>query len=392
MAIDESEASREGGATPEETMRCYRGLLEQAVEGVWVADLETHEIVDVNSAFCELVGYDRQELLGRPIDGFIDRSSEELRLYLKRLKKDGGLPPVEGHWRNRDGETIQVQITSRLIRTPERRLVCTMGRDIREKKRLEAQLELTDRLASIGTLASGIAHELNNPLSYILTNLHVLREEIDELIESGERPDYEEWKQVLAQSRRGVDRMKRIVDDLRSFYRTGDHRLELLKVQNILEAVKGLAMSELSEDADIVEEHEPAPPIEANRSALEQAFLNILINAVQALPEQSHEHDERHQITIRSGETTQGGAWVEIADTGVGIPPEELERIFDPFYTTKPVDEGTGLGLSMAHSIIHSFGGEIWVDSEVGEGSRFRIELPAPGASEISADSITPFP
>jgi PAS domain S-box-containing protein len=366
----------------------YRALAEQAVEGIWIADLDTQEIVDVNPAFCKYVGYERDEILGSPIGQFIDRTPEELGFFGEQLRQKGALPPTEGRWINRSGEIIHVRITANLIQQDDRDLVCTIGRDISEEKRLHEQLALTDRLASPGTLAAGIAHEINNPLSYVNTNLHFLEEEITELeadaVEDRQRVD--EWLDVLEQSKRGINRMQRIVNDLRSFYRADSHEVTLVDVEEIFDPIVGLVTAEIPAGAELIEEYGDVPHVRANPGALSQVFLNVLVNAIQSLPDERNGRSDR--ITIRTRETDRGGVAIAIADTGVGIPEEDRTRIFDPFFTTKPVDVGTGLGLSMSHSIVQSFGGEITFETEVGEGTTFYIVLPAPGESELSAESI----
>ena len=364
----------------------YRAVAEQAVEGIWIAEIDTQEIVDVNPAFCHYVGYERDELLGKPIGQFIDRTPEELELFGERLRQTGSLPPTEGRWVNRDGEIIHVRITANLIHQDDRDLVCTIGRDISEEMRLHEQLALTDRLASIGTLAAGIAHEINNPLSYVNTNLHFLEEEISEL-EAGPLSDRtDEWLEVLEQSKRGIDRMQRIVNDLRSFYRADGHDVTLVDVEEVFDPIVGLVTAEVPAGAELIEEYGDVPRVRANTGALGQVFLNVLVNAIQALPEERNGRNDR--VTIRTSETDDGGVDIAISDTGVGIPQEDRNRIFDPFFTTKPVDVGTGLGLSMSHSIVQSFGGEISFETEVDAGTTFHIVLPMPEDSELSADSV----
>ena len=381
----EVEERREAERAARESEQLYRALIEQAIEGVWVAELETHEIVDANPAFCDYVGHSREELIGRRIDDFLDRTDEEMAFFERKIREEGEVGPMEGGWITPDGEVVDVQVTANLIRLPDRDLVCTIGRDVRDKRRLQAQLEMSDRLASIGTLAAGIAHELNNPLAYLITNLHYLEEETERWREAGEPPDLEEWRTVLSQSKGGVERMRKIVDDLRAFYRSENHEVEGVDVRDIVDAVLELATSDLPEGAEVVKEYGDVPLIEANSAALEQAFLNILVNAVQALGE-AEVREREHRIEIETERTDDGAVAVAISDTGVGIAPDHLDRVFDPFFTTKPVDVGTGLGLSMAHSIIHSFGGEITVESEEGVGSTFRVYLPTNGEVERSME------
>ncbi len=258
--------------------------------------------------------------------------------------------------------------------------------DVTERNRLKAGLALADRMASVGTLAAGVAHEMNNPLTYVTANLAHARDVIERSAAPGARPDVatlvDELRGALDDAQQGADRVARIVRDLKTFSRDDESR-QPVDVRVALASALHLARSELKRRARVVEDVEPVPLVDASESRLGQVFLNLLVNAAQAIPDGS---PERHQIRVS---TRLHDGWVEISveDTGCGIPREVLARIFDPFFTTKPVGTGTGLGLAICHEIVAAFGGDIGVESEVGEGTRFTVRLRPSAAGAIPASA-----
>jgi len=247
--------------------------------------------------------------------------------------------------------------------------------DVTERNRLKASLALADRMASVGTLAAGVAHEMNNPLTYVTANLAHARDVIERTAALRGAPA--EVSSLMGQLRgalddalQGADRVARIVRDLKTFSRDDESRRPV-DARAALESALQLARGEIKRRARIVRDLQPVPPVDASESRLGQVFLNLLVNAAQAIPDGAA---ERNEIRVASG---VHDGWVEISveDTGCGIPPDVLGRIFDPFFTTKPVGTGTGLGLAICHEIVAAFGGEIGVDSEVGQGSRFTVRL-----------------
>ncbi|MBI1905467.1 MAG: histidine kinase [Rhodocyclales bacterium] len=269
-------------------------------------------------------------------------------------------------------------------------------------KKLEdahVQLLQSEKLASIGQLAAGVAHEINNPIGFVNSNLGTLRKYVNELLslidmfnttvapllESnpaiGQRlvdlhsdADFDFMRNdvlsLIEESINGTSRVRKIVQDLRNFSRTGEIEFEQADLHAGLDSTLNVVWNEIRFRADVVREYGELPLVECRPSQINQVFLNLLINASQAIPEQEH-----GSITIRSG-CSDAEAWVSISDTGIGIPPEVVSRIFDPFFTTKPVGKGTGLGLSLSYGIIDGHGGRIEVDSQPGRGSTFTVWLP----------------
>jgi PAS domain S-box-containing protein len=247
--------------------------------------------------------------------------------------------------------------------------------DVTERNRLKAGLALADRMASVGTLAAGVAHEMNNPLTYVTANLAHARELIETAATlRGAPPELPSLlgplRGALDDALQGADRVARIVKDLKTFSRDDERRLPV-DARAALESALQLARGEIRKRARLVRDLEDVPLVDGSESRLGQVFLNLLVNAAQAIPDGA---PERHEIRV-SSRVRDGWVEISVADTGCGIPREVLGRIFDPFFTTKPVGTGTGLGLAICHEIVAAFGGEIGVESEVGHGSRFTVRL-----------------
>jgi PAS domain S-box-containing protein len=257
--------------------------------------------------------------------------------------------------------------------------------DVTERKRMNTRLEIADRMASIGTLAAGVAHELNNPLAYVLGNVEYSLDRLNELgpaaAAGGERAQeaLRECGTALDEARSGAERMRDIVADMKLFSRAGEDSRAPVQVGAALRAALSLADHEIRHRARIVLELEPVPPVLANESRLSQVFLNLLVNAAQAIPDG---HADRNEIRVTVRSDGAGRVQIAVRDTGCGIAREHRKRLFDPFFTTKPVGIGTGLGLSICHGIVTALGGEIDVESEVGKGTTFRVTLPA-AASDV---------
>jgi signal transduction histidine kinase len=251
-------------------------------------------------------------------------------------------------------------------------------------------------MASIGQLAAGVAHEINNPIGYVHSNLGTLREymtslfgmieayatalampdparHLEELRNQRQRLDIDfilgDLPQLLDESREGIERVTRIVQDLKEFSHVG--RNEAMRPSDLvkgLESTLNIVWNDLKYKVRLEKHYGTMPDVECHASEINQVFMNLLINAGQAI-------SERGTITLACGSEADE-AWITIADTGCGIAEEALGRIFDPFYTSKPIGSGTGLGLAISYRIIEKHHGRIEVDSRVGQGTTFRIVLP----------------
>jgi signal transduction histidine kinase len=246
-----------------------------------------------------------------------------------------------------------------------------------QQRRLDsAKVVQTERLAALGTLAAGLAHEINNPLTYVLLELEQAARMLPMLATADNRTTIDQLQRLMLDALDGASRIRDITTAIRTFSRPDSTRISPVDIRAPLDAAIKLAMNQIRHRARLTT-HYPDPLIVmANEGQLGQVFLNLLTNAAQAIPEG---HVDAHEIRV--GTTVdQDKVIVEISDSGAGIPPDLIGRIFEPFFSTKPVGKGTGLGLSISHSIVTAFGGQIAVSSEAGRGTTFRVLLPAAGA------------
>lgn len=305
--------------------------------------------------------------------------------------------------RNPDGaiayfDAVLTDISER--KTQEQALVANLAAQKVLNKRLEEahnQLLQAEKMASIGQLAAGIAHELNNPIGFVHSNLGTLDGYLHDLIDIvdtydkhcsaprdvvqiraavaqlKEERDFafvrEDIFNLLAESKDGLTRVRKIVQDLKGFSRVGEQEWQWSDLHQGLDSTLNIVWNELKYKCQVIKEYGDLPPVFCLISQLNQVFMNLLVNAGQAIESQG-------SITIRTGRCGDDGVFVEISDTGKGIPPEHLNRIFEPFFTTKPIGKGTGLGLSLSYGIVTKHHGRIEVSSTPGQGSSFRVIVP----------------
>ncbi|MGC4094828.1 MAG: response regulator [Polyangiaceae bacterium] len=256
--------------------------------------------------------------------------------------------------------------------------------DVTEKRQLKQQAELNDRLAALGTLAAGVAHEVNNPLSYIIGNqlfaqgeLAEIDQQLSQLAPEIAGPIREKLGVVgaaLRDASSGAERVRSIMVDLKMLGRPNPARHRSIDLRTLLDGALKMTLTRVTERARVVREFGECPMVRGDEVRLTQVFVNLLINAAHAIPAGKPDSNEVRIVTRTSA---RGTAEVEIRDTGSGISKEMIPRIFEPFFTTRGLETGTGLGLSISHGIISSLGGTIEVDSRVGAGSSFRVLLPA---------------
>ncbi len=268
------------------------------------------------------------------------------------------------------------------IRDEEGKVVGALGvsTDVTDRVRMAAQLARAERLASVGLLAAGVAHEVNNPLAYVIGNLDLLAKRIQSATASELEAGRGELVAMLRDAREGTLRMRDIVRDLKVFSGEGDRKRIAVDVRGALEGALRIAGNEIRHRARLALDIHRLPAVRGDEGRLGQLFLNLLINAAQAIPEGASEKNEI-RVAAKAAPAGPGreGPWVcvEISDTGIGMSSDVLAKIFDPFFTTKPVGSGTGLGLSICHAIVTDAGGRIEVDSHPGRGSTFRVWFPA---------------
>jgi PAS domain S-box-containing protein len=253
--------------------------------------------------------------------------------------------------------------------------------EVTERVAMQNRLLQSERLASMGTLSAMVAHEINNPLTYVLGNLDLVATRLSD----PRAPAAREIAQWVKLAQEGAGRVQRIVRGLQAFSRQDDDRAEPTDVCAALERALEMVDNVIRHRARIVRNLESVPPVFANDLRLGQVFVNLLLNAAQAIPEGHHDANEIRVRTQHDEKTS--AVVVTVEDTGSGIAPEVKSRIFEPFFTTKPIGAGTGLGLSICHGIIRGFGGSIEVESQLGEGAAFRVRLPA-SRRALTSDAV----
>jgi PAS domain S-box-containing protein len=271
-----------------------------------------------------------------------------------------------------------------------------VGEDVTEREELRARVAIADRMASLGTLAAGVAHEMKNPLAYVLASLDFAARQaqaIGRLFEArgegGPPAEIDLLEQSIAQAREGAERVNAIAKDLRTFARAEEDARAAIDVTAVLESSIRMVWHEIRHRARLVRDFGEVPRVLANEARLGQVFINLLVNAAHAIPEQRAAANEIRVIARRD---QAGRAVIEVKDTGSGISEEHLGRIFDPFFTTKPAGSGLGLGLSICHGIVTALGGEISAESRVGEGSVLRVTLPPAPAKSDRPQPVKPAP
>jgi PAS domain S-box-containing protein len=336
----------------------YRTLVENAPDAIVVS--RNGIVLYANQAAANLLGYDDvSELVGKPMT-FLDKGSLEVMRYrIQQMVATGErLVPREYPARRRDGTEITAEIASTIIDLEGVPAVLAYARDVTERTRLRARLAHADRLASLGTMAAGVAHEINNPLAFMGLATEVL----------GRRVGPKEAK-LVAELREGVARIAGIVRDLRSFVRDDDEPAGPMALAAAIDAAERLVHHEIRPRGVLVKEYAALPPVVGVPRRIEQVFVNLFLNAAHALGERT---DGR--IVVRA-HVTDDRVVVSVEDDGSGIPQEMLPSIFEPFFTTRAGAAGTGLGLSISRDIVTRAGGELVATSTVGKGTTMKVTL-----------------
>jgi len=366
----------------------FRRLIELAPDAVWIND--GRRLLYVNDATARMLGYDSiaEVMALSPLD-IVHPDDHAPMIERSRAMMTTGLamPPREYRIRRRDGSIATTEVQSMPIDWEGEKAILGFARDVTARKEMETQLMRADRLAALGTLLAGIAHEMNNPLAYVMLGIEQAFSRVDEL--AVHTPQAARLREVLEDVRTGTARVAAVVRQLRATSRPETPERGPANVGAALNSALRIAGNELRHRARLAVELAEVPEIDGSAQRLEQVFLNLLVNATQALPEGRSEN----QINVRLYLAASDRIIVEVEDNGHGIAPELLPRIFDPFFTTKAVGVGMGLGLSICHGIVTAHGGTIDVDSELGRGTRFRVVLPVRRStvpSEVVAERSTP--
>jgi PAS domain S-box-containing protein len=365
----------------------YRQIVESTTDGIVKVDA-AGDIVFANRRFAAMLGCDVAELVGTSaFSGMGDSARQALQAALKTCA-EGGQVTQDTDLRRKDGVEVAVSLACSPVLDAEGRYAGALAsaRDVTEQKRLMAQLGMSDRMASIGTLAAGVGHEINNPLACVLANLDLAAADLKEhAARLGVTGDFAEVADELRDAREATERIRTIVRDLRIFSRSESEHAGAVDVEQVLDSTLRMAWNEIRHRARVVKSYEGPPLVQASEARLGQVFLNVIVNAAQAIVEG---HADRNQIRVSTRAAPNGQTVVEIADSGPGMPPEVSRRLFTPFFTTKPAGVGTGLGLSICQRIVTGFGGTIEFSSAPGEGTVFRISLPR--ATAVTPTEVAP--
>jgi PAS domain S-box-containing protein len=347
-------------------------------------------ILLMNPAAESLTGWKQSEALGRASHDVLQMLSADdgkpIEDAVVRVRRAGCVVTLDRATllRNRSGAEIPIDDSVAPIMDGSRlQGVVIVLRDISTRRSLEARLALAERLAGLGMLAAGAAHEINNPLAYSLANCEVAQRELAAVRDGlhGARPVDDRLEQHLAalehalhDAREGAERVQRVVNDLKMVSKPPAARpASTFALVPVLESATRMAWNEIKHRARFVRDFRAAPFARGNDTQIAQVLMNLLINAAQAIPE-GHEHE--HEIRLVLDVDAVGDSVIEVCDTGPGIPPEVMVHIFDPFFSTKPSGIGTGLGLSISHGLIEANAGTLSAESVLGKGSMFRVWLP----------------
>jgi PAS domain S-box-containing protein len=350
-------------------------------------------IMRVNASLCTSLGYSAEALSSKTFAELThpDDVAGDVAEFQRLVRGE-----IESYSRPKryirpDGSIRHAELHASIARgaSGEPRHCVSAVEDVTERTKSEARLALADRLSSAGTLAAGVAHEINNPLSYVHTNLELLAEHLHAVAAGVIQIDLAEASALVEDSREGARRVRTIVRQLRTFSRADSERREVIDLVPILELSMNMVSNEIRHRARLVRKFGSAPLVLGDDGRLSQVFINLLVNAAHSIVEGAA---SRNEIRVEVSTDPQGRAVVEVRDTGRGIDPGAQSRIFDPFFTTKPIGEGTGLGLAICHEIITQHGGEIWVESTGPKGTEFRVALPAAAAApvRVSTRSVAP--
>ena len=371
----------------------YRALFEHANDGIGVVTAADHRLTEANNKFCEILGFGAQKVVGRdvrevirPARGHDDGHGALADLLDGRVSGEG-----EYVVENAAGAALPVSVSFNTLSTDTERLIILIIRDLSARRRLEAereqmqqQLYQTAKLASLGELAAGVAHEINNPLNGVINFAQLLKDE------GAGRGDFE--RQMIDGIIDEGGRIAAIVRGLLTFARHDDNRRALVSLPEAVSTSLALFGRQFDKDGIAVETDLPEdlPRLYADASRLRQVVVNMVSNAYHSLKEKRPEAGRERLLRIGARRVERGGrdfVRVEFYDNGVGIRREDLDRVFDPFFTTRRDTGGTGLGLSISFGIVREHGGTIRVESERGEFARFDVELPAGPPAEADADA-----
>jgi PAS domain S-box-containing protein len=290
--------------------------------------------------------------------------------------------PKETMLARRDGTEIPIADSCAPIRASDGTVngAVLVFRDLTAQRKAEViegqvlrQLVFADRMTAVGTLAAGVAHEINNPLTFVVANVDMSLEELRAIGEGPSSSRMNTMEEMLVDAREGVARVAKIVRGLKTFSRLESERPSIIDLLPVIDLAVKMTFNEIRYRARLVKDYGPLPLVEADDARLGQVFINLLVNAAHAFPD---ENTDANEIRIVTSTDSGGRAVVEVRDSGSGIPAAVLGRIFEPFFTTDAIGVGAGLGLAISYNIVTEMGGQIAVQSKLGQGTSFQVVLP----------------
>ncbi len=345
----------------------YRRIFEGSMDMIFILDAQGN-FLDINRAGFETLGYGRDDLIGKRALAELFSSKQDYEDLIRDIRLEGFVKDRECHFLEKSGSELHTLLSVTVRKDESGRATSYEGiaKDITARVHMERQLQRADKLASLGQISTGIAHEINNPLGIMLGYTQLLLRD-----HASGSQIHDDLKTIEKHARN----CKTIVEDLLKFARGARTNKTLADVNECLREVSSLLAHQLELDNIAVRTDldESIPKIIADAEKLKQVFMNLLMNAKQAI-------SRNGEITVTTSiEDSGDSVQVSISDTGCGIPHDLIDKVFDPFFTTKPVGEGTGLGLSVSYGIIQDHNGRIEVESRQGKGTKFVITLPVEG-------------
>jgi two-component system, cell cycle sensor histidine kinase and response regulator CckA len=405
----------------------YRALIEAADDAILVVDFDARMVLEANPAAGELFGFAVGELVEVPLGRLHKEGDEEIARVLREITERERAWHPNLSLACKDGSTFWAELRAKVFESGDHKLVLFIVRDVtarveREQELARAYQSLKDtqarlvhsgKLAAIGQIAGGVAHEVNNPATFILTNLRVMRENVavfrgllSRLRRELARPDtsaaekldalevalddgsadalLRETNEMVDDNLSGIERIASIVNDLRTFSRIEHDDVREVKVNDLVDVACNLAYADIRHRARLIKELARLPAVRAEPGKLAQVFTNLIVNAAHSIEEGAANDNEIRVSTFLDG----GFVVIRVQDTGVRIPDDVRARLFEPFYSTSAKDYGTGLGLSLCSEIVRLHGGTLEVATGIGRGNRFEVRLPAPDV----APEATPVP
>lgn len=352
------------------TMDYLQNILDNSADMIITTDIENN-VVEFNKCAEEILGYSQNEIAGKLLAGLFT-NQDQCRMLLEKIKREGKVSNQETQFITREMKIVDISLTLSQLKDTAGNMIGTVGisKDITEFKRTQAQLIQAGKLAGIGQLAAGIAHEINNPLSGVLGYAKRLMKKAEDE-ELRKVPAFETFPREMKLIADSALRCKKIIEGLLKFSRTSETESMNVNVNEVIDESLVLFGNQLSShNVELNKVLNPdIPTIRANHTQIQQVFTDIIINALQAMPQGG-------KLTIVTRPIHSFAVEIEFTDTGEGIPKENLTKIFEPFFTTREPGKGTGLGLYMIYRILQNHRGRIDVKSVVGKGTTFTITLP----------------